>query len=366
MRRSSRLIMTAASICWLLGAGGLASAETTTVLWGPFPMPPATSEGPGDLEGISGTSGLASFVAGLLGAEVDIGPIPKPCSNCYITAVRPNMVDANGDTLNFNTGGMLHHVLVANIDEPDVFCRPGFSGAINLMGLFAGGNERFFAAGNERTHFTEQPGYGYRVDSGDDWVLVYHLMNMQPVARDFYFEIEFDHVSSGVEATRPMWVDFDQCDDSERDSPVGYSDVNKWQWKSDRSGYIRTIGGHVHDQGISIAWENVSRGSNIYTSVAGYAAGAGSAPVGPGSGTDAMHPTDYNIVGSDPLGLGSYMGHIADMTVGYPNGRIKKKNNMVTHTQYHHSQTPGEGEGDMGIMIASFDEDFCITDFWCF
>ncbi len=364
--KRARFVSTMAAVGWLIAVGGNASAETTTVSWGPLPLPAATAEGPGELEGVSGAQGLAAWLAGLLGAEVDIGSLQKPCSNCYITAVRPNMVDGNGDTLNFATGGMLHHVVVANVDKPDIFCPPGFSGAINLMGLFAGGNERFIAAGNERTEFTEQPGYGYRVNSGDDWVILYHIMNMQPVARDFYFEIEFDHVASGVEGLRPMWLDWDQCDDSNLDAPAGYSDVHHWDWKADRSGRVRTIGGHVHDQGISIAWENRSRGSNIYTSVAGYAAGAAHAPVGPGSGADAQHPASHNTVASDPLGLSSYAGHIADMTVGHPNGRIKKKNNMRLHTQYNHSSTPGEGEGDMGIMIASLDEDFCITNFWCF
>jgi len=365
MRSRSRWITIMAACGGLAMAAAPALAATTTVRWGPITIPGATSSGPGEVDGISGTTGIASFVAGLLGAEVDIGPLAKPCTNCFITGITPNLVDAQGNTVNFNNGGMLHHVVVANIDEPDIFCPPGFGGLISLMGLVAGGNQRFFAAGNERTIFHEVPGDGYRVDSGDDWVIIYHVMNMTPNARDVYFEMTFDHVSSGVADIRPMWLDFDQCDDSERANPAGYSDSH-WGWKADRSGYVKTIGGHIHDFGLSIAWQNTSRNQNVYTSVAGYAAGSARAPVGPGSGADTAHPASYNTVTSDPLGLGNYMGHIADMTVGHPNSRIKKRDNLRLHTQYYHTSAAGEGDADMGIMMASMDEDFCITDLWCF
>jgi len=350
----------------VLAMSSVVRAETTTVEWGPIPVPAASGGSPGQVEGISGATGLAAFLASLLGQEVDIGTIQKPCENCYITSIRPNLVDDQGNLVNFVNGGMMHHVVVANVDAPDVTCRPGFSGLINLMGLFAGGNERFFASGNERTEFTEVPGYGYKVDSGDQWVLIYHLMNMTPNPRNYYFQMTFDHVSGGVTKTRPLWLDWDQCDDSEIDSPAGYSDANHWDWRIDRSGYVKTIGGHVHDQGISIAWENLDRGNHIWTSVAGYAAGSAQAPFGPGSGSDPSHPASHNTVASDPLGLASYVGHIADMTVGHPNARVKKNNDLRLHTQYNHSSAEGEGEGDMGIMIASLKEDFCITNFWCF
>jgi hypothetical protein len=167
---------------WLAWAAP-ATAATTTVQWGPIPLPAGDMMEPAHLEGVSGVSGIAAFVAGLLGAEIDIGRLAKPCTNCFITGITPNIVDAQGNTPNFNSGVMLHHLLLANVDKPDIFCPPGFGGLINLMGLVAGGNQRIFASGNERTSFTEVPGFGYRVNSGDDWVILYHLMNMMDKPR---------------------------------------------------------------------------------------------------------------------------------------------------------------------------------------
>jgi hypothetical protein len=117
-------------------------------------------------------------------------------------------------------------------------------------------------------------------------------------------------------------LDIDQCNDSEVSTPAGYSDTH-WDWRSDRSGYVVSIGGHVHDYGISTAWHNMSRGQNVYTSIAGYAAFLEDGttpnpwvPAGPGSGADVAHPANYNTVTYDPLGLENYMGHISDMTWG--------------------------------------------------
>ncbi len=339
-----------------------ANAETTTVRWGPIELPAATSEGPGQVHNeVAGVSGLGALLIGLFQSIADY-PVDKPCSNCYITEIHPNLVYADGTPANIANGVMLHHVVNMNFGKPDITCRPGFSGTINLLGLAAGGNERFYAAGNERTIAEIKPGYGYRVSSSDDWGLVYHLMNMNSSSRTVYFEYTFEWQSSGVSKTRPMWLDIDQCEDSEVDVPAGYSDTH-WDWKADRSGRIATIGGHVHNYGISIAYENLSRNENIFTSVAGYAAGSPFVPVGPGSGADVAHPTGYNTVTSDPLGLANYNGHIADMTRGDPWSRIKKGNNTRLNTQINR---PDATDHDMGIMVAFMKEDFCITNFWCF
>jgi hypothetical protein len=337
-------------------------AATTTVRWGPIVLPAADANGPGQVHNeVAGVSGFAELLVGIFQSTADYS-VTKPCSNCYITRIQPNLVFEDGTAANFNTGVMLHHVVNVNYDRPDITCPPGFSNMINLLGLVIGGNERFFAAGNERTIMTLPSGYGYKVGSGDDWGLIYHLMNMNPEPKTVYFEYTFDWQSSGLTKTRSMWLDIDQCDDSEADIPAGYSDTH-WDWNADRSGRIVSIGGHVHDYGISIAFYNQSRGENIFTSVAGYAAGSPYVPVGPGSGADAAHPTGYNTVASDPLGLANYAGHISDMTVGHPFGRVKKGNTVRLHTQINR---PDATDHDMGIMVAYMKEDFCLTNFWCF
>jgi len=339
-----------------------ASAETTTVRWGPIVIPAAGPDGPGQVHNeVAGVSGLGSLLIGLFQSIADY-EVSKPCSNCYITRIAPNLVYEDGTTANIANGVMLHHVVNMNYSNGDITCRPGLSGTINLLGLAAGGNERWYASGNERTIAEIMPGYGYRVSSGDDWGLVYHLMNMNSSPRTVYFEYTFDWVSNGPRKTRPMWLDIDQCDDSEADIPAGYSDTH-WNWRSDRSARVVTIGGHVHNYGISIAFEDITRGTNIFTSVAGYAAGSPFVPIGPGTGADAAHPVSANTVTSDPLGLAGYNGHISDMTFGNPYARIRKGDQTSMHTQINR---PDATDHDMGIMVAFLKEDFCLTTYWCF
>lgn len=348
----------------------LAQEQHTTVRWGPIELPPATSEGPGQVDNeVAGASAFSSFLLGFFTSVADF-EVPKPCSDCFITSIEPNLVFPDGTTANFNNGTMLHHVVNMNFSRPDVTCRPDLfsSQSIKLLGAITGGNERFFASGNERTRSYLSDGYGYYVGSGDHWGLVYHLMNMSPYAKTVYFEYNFTWESASQanrERLRPIWVDIDQCNDSEADVPAGYSDVT-WAWQSDRSHKVTDIGGHVHNYGISIAWKDESKNQNICTSVAGYSAGSPFVPIGNGTGADAAHPLSYNTVTSDPLGLANYNGNISDMTtcsVGNSGPKIKKGDQMKAHTQIYR---PDATDRDMGIMVGYMDEDFCITNFWCF
>lgn len=339
-----------------------AMAATTTLRWGPITIPAADEMGPGMIENeIAGLSGLSQLLAGLFTGVASF-PVNKPCSNCYVTQFSPNLVYADGSVANMNTGVMLHHVVNLNVKKPDVTCPPGFGGLINQLGLIAGGNQRFFASGNERTILPLASGYGYRVNSSDQWALVYDLTNDNSFPVTVYFEYTFTWVSSGKTATRPLWFDIDQCDDSRVNTTAGYSDLH-WSWNSDRSGTLVTIGGHVHDHGISTGLYNVSKNANIFTSVAGYEAGSMHRPAGPGSGADVAHPASVNTVTSDPLDLMTFEGHVADMTTGNPAKAISKGNTIRLHTQYNR---PDAGEGDMGIMIGFMKENFCITDLLCF
>jgi hypothetical protein len=363
--RTFRILTVAAATTLLLTAHAALAQNTTTVRWGPIVLPAGSMGAPGQIENeVAGVSGLSEFLIGLFQSTADY-QVTKPCSDCFIIGIEPNLVLEDGSTANFNNGTMLHHVVNVNYSRPDITCRPGFSNLINLLGLAAGGNERFFAAGNERTINSMPAGYGYYVGSGDDWGLIYHLMNMSPYEKTVYFEYTFTWVpasGSGIERTRPIWLDIDQCDDSEADVPAGYSDT-QWTWKADRSSRLVDIGGHIHDYGISIAFYNHSRNENICTSVAGYAPGSPYVPIGPGTGADAAHPVSYNTVTTDPIGIANYAGHISDMTQCDPFSRIRKGNTTRLHTQINR---PDATDHDMGIMIGFMDEDFCITNFWCF
>lgn len=338
------------------------AANETTVRWGPFTIPAAGPNGPGQLENVIAKDSGCSWLTDLFAECVELD-IEKPCENCYITGITPDLVDAGtDDSLNHINGGMLHHIVNLNFDKTDPTCPPNlfaFSNPIQLLGAVEGGNERYFASGNERTIMDLPSGYGYRVNSGDEWGIIFHIMNMTPNPRTVEFKFTYRWVSGGVEPVKPIWFDIDQCKDSEVSLPAGYSD-SEWSWNSTLQGTIVSIGGHVHDRGISIALENASTGQNICTSVAGYAEGSAFAPVGPGSGADAEHPTDYNTVSSDPFGLANYNGHISDMTVCEPYAYVRGPrwwglipgHKLRLHTQYNR---PDASDHDMGIMVAFMD-----------
>ncbi|MEW1839392.1 hypothetical protein AB0392_15690 [Nonomuraea angiospora] len=183
-----------------------------------------TGEEPGEVKNEIALDGNCSPLIGLITSCRSM-KIAKPCENCYITGVMPDLVFAGTDTgVNMDTGGMLHHVVNVNFSRWDVTCPPEFGDVINRLGLLQGGNERFFAA-------------------GDKWGL--------------------------------------QCGDSERSVPAGYSDSH-WTTTVPRSGTLVAVGGHAHDRSISVSLQNVTKNRYSCTSLAGYAPDSTYLPAGPG------------------------------------------------------------------------------------
>ncbi len=355
-----------------LTAFGVAAAheETTTVRWGPIDLPAATEEGPGELwNEIAGLSGLrAAVIDGITGSgDFEVN---KPCEDCYIVGIKPNLVLENGETANFNNGVMLHHVVNLNFSNPDVTCRPSIFSPqpIKLLGALAGGNERIFAAGNERTAGQLTDDYGYYLAEGDHLGLIYHLMNMNPEPKTVYFEYTFiyqDAADHDLDSVRPIWMDVDQCGTSTVSVPAGYSDVT-WDWQSDRTHRLVGAGGHIHNYGINVAWTNTSTSETLCNSLAGYEKGSPYKPVGPGTGDSDAHPEYPETVDSHRLGLENYEGNIATMSICTPGRdapKTARRDEMRLNAQIYR---PDQGYHDMGIMVGFMDEKFCLTDFWCF
>src|SRR5262245_38914697 len=73
-------------------AAPAAKPELTTVKVGPFVLPPAPL----------GTVPNQNRI---------IPTIDKPCSNCFITSVVPDLVYADGSKADMDTGVMLHHLV---------------------------------------------------------------------------------------------------------------------------------------------------------------------------------------------------------------------------------------------------------------
>lgn len=229
----------------VLGAGQ-ASAATATVRYGPYTIPATSGTQMGEL-------------ANRLQTNVRV-----PCSNCTITSMQANLVSTSGATVNVDEGLLLHHMVLASQSRSDATCGTNFLGVVG---------ERFFASGNERTNVTFPPGYGYQLGGSERWNLIYDLMNMNSQAQTVYIDMTFNYqkTTSRVQPVKPVWLDIDQCGDSEYTVPSGASDTH-WDWKVNVPGHIVGTGGHVHTEahGLRTELTNQTNGQSICTSNATY------------------------------------------------------------------------------------------------
>ena len=73
--------------------------------------------------------------------------------------------------------------------------------------------ERFFAAGEEKTHMRLPKGYGYPVKASDALLLNHMIHNLTPVPTQVYMVYEVDFVprgsraARGIRPVRPIWMD---------------------------------------------------------------------------------------------------------------------------------------------------------------
>jgi hypothetical protein len=211
-----------------------AATSTKVVRYGPFTIPAGTS--------VSDPGMMSSLHFG----------VSRPCSECYITGFTPDLVYADGTRANMDTGPMLHHVVFTSQWRSDATCRG------TLLGL---AGERFFASGNERTAISMPGGYGYRLRWYDSWNMLVDLMNHSTTSKTVYVQITYTYRPSweSVASVRPVWLDIDQCGDSEYSIPAGYSDTH-WNWSVNVPGDVVAALGHVHGHGVAVEATNESRG----------------------------------------------------------------------------------------------------------
>jgi hypothetical protein len=220
--------------------------------------------------------------------------IAKPCTNCTIIRFKPDLVYSDGTSANLDTGPMLHHALftASGSGKSDATCGGTQVGSLG---------ERFFASGNERTPADLSPvPYGYKVGSSENWRLLYDLMNWQTSARTVSIRVTYTYATGG-DATarkrvRPVWLDIDQCGDSEFAVPSGESDTHR-DWTVTVPGKVIGTAGHIHDHGVFVEATNESTGgTSICRSVAGY----GETP-GYVTPDGRKHVSSMSSCGGDPL-----------------------------------------------------------------
>ena len=235
MKRYSLLIALAFAI-WLLFLPNAAYATTYTsvVRYGAFTLPAATDAGPG-------------MVHNQLRFAVQ-----RPCLDCYITSFTPDLVYADGTRATMATGAMLHHFVLTSQFRADATCGNTWLG---LAG------QRFFASGNERTAISFPYGYGYRVRWYDSWNLLVDLMNHSATTQTVYIQVSYTYRPpwESVKTLKPVWLDIDQCGDSEYSIPAGFSETH-WDWNVNVPGKVIAAIGHLHGHGVAIEATNESDG----------------------------------------------------------------------------------------------------------
>jgi hypothetical protein len=216
---------------------------TKTVRYGPFTIPAGTMTDPG-----------------MIHNQLRFG-VQRPCLDCFITSFTPDLVYGDGSRATMATGPMLHHAVWTSQFQRDATC------GSTLLGL---AGERFFASGNERTAIAFPDGYGYRVRWYDSWNMLIDLMNHSTTSKTVYVQVTYTYRPSWepVKRLKPVWLDIDQCGDSEYSIPAGYSDTHS-DWKATVAGKVVAMIGHVHGHGIAVEATNESRGgASICRSVA--------------------------------------------------------------------------------------------------
>ncbi len=271
-----------------------AHAGTTTVRYGPYTIPAGTMDDPGMIHN------KLQFA------------VKRPCIDCFITSFKPDLVDTGGNSVNMDTGPMLHHAVWTSQWRRDATCGGDWLG---LAG------ERLFASGNERTAIELPPGYGYRVRWYDSWNMLVDLMNHSPADKTVYVQVTYRTRPSweSVQPVRPVWLDIDQCGDSEYSIPAGYSDTH-WDWNVNVPGNIVAALGHVHGHGIAVEATNESEGgASICRSLA------------------TLDPANVHNV----LAMSTCTGD--------PLARIRSGQTVRLHSEYN---SPHPADDVMGIMLA--------------
>jgi hypothetical protein len=315
MSRCTRFALLVCALAALLvPATAGATITSRAIEYGPYTIPAGAGD-PHDHE----TNGMISN-------RIDTN-VAKPCTNCKVIGIRPELVYTEGRKANIDTGPMLHHTLFAATGErkTDAVCN---GTPIGTLG------ERFFASGNERTaiDLTAQP-YGYNIGRSESWNQVIDLMNWATEAKTVKIRITWTY-ATGTDATsranlRPVWLDEDGCStDSLISVPLGFSDTH-YDWPVTVPGRIIAAAGHIHDHGVNVQLTNRSSGeASICNSVARY-----------GETSDYITPEGRRSVSS------------MSTCIGNPLATISRGQTLRLHTIY---EVPAEHppiNDAMGIML---------------
>lgn len=160
----------------------------------------------------------------------------------WLLAYHPKLVDAAGTTV---PGTVLHHVAFWNENRSDFLC--------------PNKEEHIFGAGGELTDWAAIPGFGYRVEKGDQ--IRIETMVHNPTATRYekvFLEISIPYANNSspasVKNVYPTWIDVGACGNSSYDLPPG-SNEKTGSVSIKYSGVLLGVGGHMHDYGQQLTLE---------------------------------------------------------------------------------------------------------------
>lgn len=172
--------------------------------------------------------------------------------NAWLLAYSPRLVDGNGNEV---SSSLLHHTAFWNENRVDFLC--------------PNKEEHIFGAGSEMTNWIQVPGYGYRVQKGDQ--IRIETMVHNPTGTSYenvFLEVSIPYQEADVPGPAapknyyPAWIDVKSCGDSSYDLKPG-KNTNEGVSALNYSGVLLGVGGHMHDYAKRIVLENVSRHETV-------------------------------------------------------------------------------------------------------
>jgi plastocyanin len=265
-------LLVLAGVLAACSSGGDDASPTATVAPSSTVPPATTTAAPTtttvaaeDVNGPAGTQrlhfeyGPITIQPGQNSIELSNRDVPKPTEDGWILRIAPNLRYGDGTVPPVDVIH-LHHGVWVNISRPDAT-------APNLP-------ERFFAAGEEKTITNFPPGYGYRYEATDRWLLSYMIHDLTPRGTDVWITYDLDFLpatsreATSIQPARPIWMDvhngspypvFDVIKGSGTDGTFTYPDqaADPYKqhppanvWTVDRDGVLIGTGGHLHPGGL--------------------------------------------------------------------------------------------------------------------
>lgn len=232
-------------------------------------LAPASKAIPAQTENLANGQQRTTFFVGPFNVtpgqnKIDNRPIVgsgRPSVDGWITRIEPNLVEADG-SIPLSSKVMFHHGVWLNASRTDP-TYPGYP-------------QRFYATGEEKTAMELPPGFGYRYENSDTWILNHMIHNLVPDPMVLFITYTIDFIpdgsplAEGIRPVRPIWMDVENGSNypvfdvdrgsggrdgeftypTDKSNPYG-GGWQKNEWTVDRDGVLVQTIGHVHTGGLS-------------------------------------------------------------------------------------------------------------------